>query len=67
MTAEGTVMGVPEKWLGLFKMDGKEKGGEKRVLEACGKCGARGVYPVSGGREGLRACSAEHLKALRGV
>ena len=60
-------MGVPEKWLGLFKMDGKEKGGKKRVLEACAQCGARGVYPVSGGREGLRACSAEHLKALRGV
>lgn len=64
-TDGGVRVGVPERWLRLFEGGGR---GRKRDLEGCAKCGKRGIYPVVGGvKEGTRACSLEHLKALRGV
>lgn len=62
----GVRVGVPERWLRLF--EGGGSGRKKRDLEGCGKCGKKGIYPVVGGvKEGTRACSLEHLKALKGV
>ena len=62
-TAGGTVVAVPEKWLGMFEW-GKRGGGAVvvRKREGCAECGREGVYAVG---EGKRACSLQCYKALK--
>jgi Ino eighty subunit 2 len=56
--ARGTVVGIPEKWVGVFFRVGGAKG---RSIGNCGVCGKLGKYPVNG----KRACSVSCVKVLK--
>jgi len=58
----GTVVAVPERWMGMFDWKGRMGGRKKREREGCAECGKEGVYAVG---EGKRACSLGCYKALK--
>jgi len=55
---EGTFVAVPERWMDMFIPKTTPR---PRMLEDCGKCGKKGIYPING----QRACSVECFKALK--
>jgi hypothetical protein len=58
MSAAGTIVAVPEKWMDMFPA----KKGTPRTVEGCSKCGKTGIYPING----KRACSLVCFKVLKG-